>query len=320
MRVTRSTGASTRHPIGPYLIVLIVVAVVLAGIDVVALALNSPSRVLSHHYYLALGNSLAYGYQPNADFTNGYTHDVFNTLQGANVDFLVNYACPSESSTTFINGSCPDSFIKHTQYFGPQLAAAVSFLKAHRGQVNPVTIDLGANDVINDFNPTTCTVAASAQADITTFDTNLTQTILPQLTSAYTTTMGARAGEFVMLNYYDPYVKECPNSLSLIQQLNTHIANDAAKFDVKVADIYTAFGGTDHMAANICAYTWICDAQFHDIHPTTTGYSVMANAVENTLHLPGIGPGSNPLSPGLPFPPFGAMVNPRSAWISSQQG
>lgn len=315
MRFARGTGPSippTRYRLGPYVIVVIIAALALAGIDALALAAENPSQVLSRHYYLALGDSIAYGYQPNANFTDGYVDDVFNDLKGANVSHVVNFGCPSESSSTFINGSCPDRYIKHDQYIGSQLSAAVNFLKSRQGQVDPVTLDLGANDVINDFDESTCTASTSAQADIAAFDANMTQTILPQLTSAYTTMTGAHTGEFVILNYYDPYAKSCPSSLALIEELNQHIAADAAKFNIKVADVFRAFGGTANMATNICTLTWMCDPQFHDIHPTTKGYAVMAGAVEQALSLPGIGPGANPLSPGLPFQLFGADVAPWS--------
>lgn len=317
MLVANRTAASPKHPLGPYLIIFIIVALALAGLDALAISLKNPGPLLSRDQYLALGDSLGFGYQPNLNFTDGYVDDVYRDIHKNNVTGLVNYSCPNESSVTMINGNCPDRALRHSQYLGSQLDAAVSFLENHRGEINPVTFDMGANDVFTDFDATTCSYdAGRAQSDIMTLDTNLTKTILPQLTQADTTTTGARAGKFLMLNYYDPFAKQCPNSLPLIQMLNQHIAADAAQFKVPMVDIYTAFGG-DNMANNICTLTWMCSAKYHDVHPTTQGYAIMAQAVEQALNLPGTGGTTNPihpapgLAPGPVVTPQGDVLRPR---------
>jgi lysophospholipase L1-like esterase len=101
-----------------------------------------------------------------------------------------------------------------------------------------------------------------------------------------------------MLNYYNPFAKECPDSGPFIRTLNDHLAADAAQFRIPVVDVYAAFGGDAHQAENICAYTWMC-SRFHDIHPTTQGYRIIATAIENLLGIPGTGPG-----PGVNPPPI----------------
>src|ERR671936_1895101 len=67
-------------------------------------------------YYLALGDSIAYGVQPAkvkaglppSGFRTGYV-DVFAARLRALAPKLrvVNYACPGESTRTFIEGRCP---------------------------------------------------------------------------------------------------------------------------------------------------------------------------------------------------------------------
>src|SRR5215472_2478610 len=117
-------------------------------------------------HYLALGDSLAFGFQPDGDLTHGYVPDLFAVLQGEGTKDVTNYGCGGESSATFINGGCPGG---HAGFV--QLTAAVDFLQAHPGKVSPVTLDIGANDVLRDINPTTCTVNVSGfNADLAALD------------------------------------------------------------------------------------------------------------------------------------------------------
>src|SRR5437868_2482157 len=90
----------------------------------------SPAQAHSHAYYLALGDSLAYGFQPvqPLDRTEGYVPQLRAALDHGLV--LNNLGCPGETTTTLLNGGiCP--------YPGAtsQLAAAERFLRAHRNQV-----------------------------------------------------------------------------------------------------------------------------------------------------------------------------------------
>ncbi|WP_166678264.1 SGNH/GDSL hydrolase family protein [Kribbella kalugense] len=62
---------------------------------------------------------------------------------------LVNYGCPGETTESFVAGPCPWSaagFALHDTFSGPQLDAAVRFLRAHRGRVDLVTVSLWGND------------------------------------------------------------------------------------------------------------------------------------------------------------------------------
>lgn len=302
---------TSNSPVGITRVILLGFALValLIGIDYVVLKATNPSKVIGHHYYMALGNSLSFGYQPNLNFTSGFVDDVFTKLHAANVTDLVNYACAGETTTSMISGGCPGRIDHHGSYIGPQLQAAVDFLHAHPGQVSPITIELGSNDVLPLWNDTTCAVnsAATVEAALATMDTNLTATILPKLVRAVQTNTGVRPGDLHLLNYYNPFAKNCPDSASFVHELNDHLAADAAQFRIPVVDVYTAFGGDAGMAHNVCdltpqAYTWICNTEFHDVHPTTTGYEVIAQAVELALGLPG----TNPLpgiAPNLPIGP-----------------
>ncbi|HEX8995844.1 MAG TPA: SGNH/GDSL hydrolase family protein [Ktedonobacterales bacterium] len=271
----------------------------LVAVDIVVIGLNAPLQAVSPHYYMALGNSLSFGYQPNLDFSSGFADDILYDLRQAEVKQAngvvinpVNYACAGETTQTMIDGGCAGRFAHHGSYTGPQLQAALDFLTNPRyaGHVSPITLEVGANDVFQDWNSSTCSISSTANADLATMDANLTNTILPELTKALTTPRGAPTGDLHLLNYYNPFAQVCPNSGQFVRLLNDHLQADAAKFKVPVVDVYKAFGGDTDTVKNLCAYTWMCDPRFHDIHPTNKGYQVIANAVEATLGLPGGNP------------------------------
>ena len=88
-------------------------------------------------YYLALGDSIAYGFQPTkakpgarpSAFDTGYV-DVFAArLRKLSPKIqVVNYGCPGESTVTFTRGGCP------TLADGVKLHDAVSRLPAQGGR------------------------------------------------------------------------------------------------------------------------------------------------------------------------------------------
>ena len=165
---------------------------------------QSPSLHLfgPKQHYLALGDSLAFGFQPNGDFTHGYVPDLFQILQNEGTKDVKDLGCPGESSMTFIKGGCPAPGAPPPPY--TQLGAAVAFLQANAGKVSPVTLTIGANDLLKDFNPSTCTVSSTFNADLATLDSNLIHFILRALLGALTV-KGRVTGDLVMMNLYDPF-------------------------------------------------------------------------------------------------------------------
>jgi lysophospholipase L1-like esterase len=120
---------------------------------------HSPTFNPPKRYYLALGDSIAFGYQawraraglPPSAFNTGYV-DVFADRLRRIQPLLtvVNYGCPGETTTTFLAGGCPWTsvgFPLHDVFSGSQLGAAVAFLRAHPGVVSPITLTLWGNDV-----------------------------------------------------------------------------------------------------------------------------------------------------------------------------
>ncbi len=254
------------------LLLLIVAPAVIASPH--AAALLGPKK-----YYLALGDSLAFGYQPNLVFNHGYVDDFYSNVQGKGVKALANMGCPAETSATFINGNCPDAFLRKFPYFGAQLDAAVSYLNLFAGQVSPVTLDIGADDVLSDIDAKSCIVNTTKYAtDLATLDTNLTQTILPRLHTALIVN-GKVTGDLLLMNYYDPYQNMCPKTVAYVQQLNQHLTNDVRGYGT-IVDVFSAFGGAATPNTNLCTYTWMCSA-FQNIHSRNKGYGVIAQAFEH---------------------------------------
>ena len=249
-----------------------------------ATSVNQPPLVVPHfQHYIALGDSLAYGFQPSTittgDHAHGYVDDVSTFLQARKVvTDHVDLGCLSETTSSFISGG----LCQYPSPFKSQLAATIGYLQqVHPGEASFATLDLGATDIITDiqFNSQThtCDVnTASFNAHLQTMDTNLRQIILPQLHTVLKVPKN-----LLILNSYSPFLQVCPNVTPFIQSLNNHLANDVKGFGTLV-DIFTAFGGV----SNVCLYTGMCDVNLNsatiqlDLHPTTLGYLVMAHAVE----------------------------------------
>jgi lysophospholipase L1-like esterase len=238
---------------------------------------SGPTLVGPKAYYMAIGDSLAFGYQPDLNWDDGYSNYFFSNLKTHGVKDYDNLACPGETSSTMINGGCPFPFLRKYLYVGPQLKAAVNYLHKHAGQVSPVTLDIGANDLIPDLNVSNCTISSNWENDLATVDRNLTTVILPQLVAALTVN-GQLTGDLLLMNYYDPYQNACPNTVPYIQEINAHLAADARGF-ATIVDVFTPFGGATTPNPNICSYTWMCSV-FKDIHAKDAGYQVMATAFE----------------------------------------
>lgn len=268
---------------------------------------GAASRVPTHRYgayalvgpranYLALGDSLAFGFQPDLQFKRGYADDWAKQLRFEGGKTYTNYGCPGETLVTFLHGGCTLHFLVKNPYNGPQYLAALNFINQNKssGGVSPVSLDIGANDALQYFNPTTCQVVTPTEgitATLAQFDITFTNT-LAGLEGALADSSGAPTGDLVIMNYYDPFQNSCqgnPEILALLEEFNAHIAADAQsaalKWPVPVADVFTAFGGATTPNPNLCSYTWICSKflTFLAIHPKSVGYTVIYKAFKATV-------------------------------------
>jgi lysophospholipase L1-like esterase len=240
-------------------------------------------------FMLALGDSLAFGYQeakflaglpdPNpATFNTGFA-DVFavrlaETATG-NRTALVNLSCPGETTGTFLDGGCPypaAGFELHVDYTGAQMEFAEAFLEVHRGQVSPILISLGANDVLAII--AVCgldleCIGPLLPGVVTDVIANYSE-VLTRLRSA------APDAEIILLQLYNPFAVLNPDTDVAAVALNDAIAIVAAAHQARVANAFPAFNLTPPQPATLCTLTLFC-TPLMDVHASDDGYSVIGD-------------------------------------------
>lgn len=261
-------------------------AVVLGLVLLTALAASAASGPVSQQapqaYYLALGDSMAYGFQPTkanrppSGFRTGYV-DVFAARVRALAPKIrvVNYGCPGESAKTFINGRCPwlaGGGRLHDAFKGNQLGAALAFLGAHRGQVSPITLTLWGNDMFNDFAPAckdlVC-IQSRGKPGLARFKSRLA-TIVGRLRAA------APKAEIILTGAWNFDVEKFKQTDPLFRSIDATIARVAAAEKARVAKMYPVINPVGNPKGRICALTFICSKG--DPHLTDAGYRAMAAA------------------------------------------
>jgi lysophospholipase L1-like esterase len=250
-------------------------------------------------YYLSLGDSLAQGVQPDPAGASrptgsGYPDQLYAALRRGHPGLqLVKLGCSGETSFTMIKGGI-------CRYpAGSQLAQAEQFLRAHRGHVSLVTIDIGAND------PNSCYLGAplrrlpscmAARLRLTVGDL---RTILSGLRAAAGPGV-AMAG----MNYYVPELagwrrdRDGQEVAVLIERLvngyNGLLSQEYEAYGMRVADVFGAFHSSDftdrvrlagigtvpRSVATICQLTWACapPPRGPNEHANAIGYAVIAAA------------------------------------------
>ncbi|OIQ77036.1 hypothetical protein GALL_412740 [mine drainage metagenome] len=243
-------------------------------------------------YYLSLGDSLAYGYQPNLVAAGDLDPAHYNSYAEdfARLDrrvTLVNYGCPGETTSTLVSGGCPWPMTAlHDSYgeAGSQLAAATAFLTAHRGHVSLVTIDIGSNDLLALVGTCQATTNSTTALEAC-LSTGLPATISTIATN-YVTLLGtvkklAPEARVVMFNLYNPLALTLPGSDQLVGVVNQALAGVAARAGAQVADAFRAINvtaGSTVEKASVCLLTWECTS-YANVHPNTLGYSALTWAL-----------------------------------------
>ena len=106
---------------------------------------SSDQTAAATGWYLALGDSLAAGYQPPGgdQKTRGYAGPVLEGVRKTQPGTqLTNLGCSGETTTSMLRGG----LCRYPE--GSQIAAAVAFLKANAATTRLVTLDMGANNVL----------------------------------------------------------------------------------------------------------------------------------------------------------------------------
>lgn len=268
---------------------VLVTALVLVGMALGAapVAAANPTATAPGKYYLALGDSLGFGYQQfkvNAEmaagkvdvttFNTGYNDDFYRMAQAIDPGLqLVNYSCPGETSSEFVSSpGCP--FPLHDGYATSQLQAAVSFLQAHPGQVNPITIDLGANDIERQI--ATCgglktgvgCVAQALPSLLKQLGANLAQ-VMPALRQA------APNAQIFFIGLYNPYAVADASTNALATPFNGVLKQASTSAGATFIDTFGPFNQAPGEPQTLCALTLFCTS-LNDIHPSDAGYLTIA--------------------------------------------
>ena len=263
-------------------------AVVQSPVATAAQAASTPVQ-----YDIALGDSLAAGTgasTPANDYVNlVYQHELARHpgLQ------LVNLGCGGATTTSLIKGpGCAYTT-------GTQLGDAEAFLRAHPGQVEMLTIDIGANDVDG------CIGSSGIQTSCLQAGFNAISTNLPLILS------GLRAADPTLaifgMDYYDPFLNQWLSGASgqtVAQEseagavsLNNELGQIYSAKKAAMADPATLFQTTNFAltgsyngttvpenVALICAWTLMCSQ--NNIHANDQGHAELALAFEAVIDQP----------------------------------
>lgn len=269
--------------LGATLVTLVAAAALLIG----GRASGDPGRP-----YLALGDSVSFGYitQAGFEYRNPDNFVGFPTYVGLDLGKTVtNAACPGEATGGFISATGTDNgcrpykahFPLHTAYTGTQLQFATAFLNSHPN-TKLVTLQLGANDAFvleaqcqTTPNPAAC-IANGLPTLLATVESNLT-TILTTIDAAHFN------GKVVVVNYYSLDYADV-NSTGLTQLLNSAIKSAGDANGAIVADAFTAFkNASASSAGHTCAAGLLNTTPGNqatcDVHPSQSGAQLLAQSV-----------------------------------------
>jgi lysophospholipase L1-like esterase len=251
-------------------------------------------------YYVALGDSLAVGVQPNAAGTSlptnqGYDDVLYagqkRKIKGLKLEQL---GCPGETTTTMINGG-----ICHYSA-GSQLGQAIKFIRRHK--IAFITLDIGANDVDG------CATSAGINYTCLANGVKTIQANVPVIAAKLRKAAGKRT-TIAAMTYYDPFLAEyltgasgqtiASVSVQLDQEINSDLISDFKARSFKVADVarafdtYVPFSTTATYAgqtvpeavAQICNLTWMCAPapRGPNIHANAAGYRQIATVFKRAL-------------------------------------
>ncbi len=260
------------------------------------LAGTAGAATASTGYYLALGESLASG--GGATPGHSYVDDVFS-FSSRSVPGLAleNLACGGDTTTRMINGN---GLCKAKYTTGTQLGDAEAFLRAHPGQVDFVTIDMGGDDLLACTPHGTVVIsAACVQRQLATVNTNL-PIILSRLRAA-----GGNV-PIVGFKYYDPFLalylqgaqgpEGAGASIGVIVEFNRELRAIYQRYNISLANAAKVFQTFDWQptgsfkgqrlpvnVANICNWTHMCDGTGVNVHPNDTGHAILAWTFESRL-------------------------------------
>ena len=251
--------------------------------------------------YLALGDSVAFGYVPpnalpppnylDAHSFVGYPEFLAQQLD----DHVSNASCPGETTSSMLDAGAQSNgcenepgspvgyrtlFPLHAQYPGTQMDYALHYLHAHK-HTRLVTIDIGANDVFlcQETTADHCTSGPELNDVANEIATNL-GTIFHELRD-----VAGYRGPIVGLTYYSLSYSD-PVTVAGTESLDSVIAGVTTANGGIVADGFAAFedpslaSGGDPCAAGLLIK--LPDGTCN-IHPSPAGQQLLAGAIATAI-------------------------------------
>lgn len=279
-----------------------VAAALLAAAVWTGIALPDPvTGTAKNGTYLALGDSVAFGYVPpqavpapnyfDAHSFVGYPEFLAQRLQ----ERVFNASCPGETTASMLfagaqSNGCENSvgsstgyrtlYPLHVQYQGTEVQYALGYL-AHHKHTKLITIDIGANDVFvcQETTPDHCSSQTELSGVAQEIATNLTTIITDLRRDA------GYGGPIVVLTYYSLNYAD-PAQVAGTLFLNSVIAGATQAAGGVVANGFTAFAvpsaahGGDPCAAGLLIK--LPDGSCN-IHPSAEGQQVLAAAIASAI-------------------------------------
>jgi lysophospholipase L1-like esterase len=248
--------------------------------------------------YLALGDSLAAGYQPGGTELRDTAYPALAAARlgrdGARLE-VRNLACTGETTVTLTKGGRCDYAA------GSQLAQAETVLRDRDSDVTLVTIDIGGNDLLR------CVRGASFNQSCVDAGLKAVSTTLPPVLRRLRAAAGPDVPVLV-IGYYNPWlaasylgfgqqqIAPAAKAFTDLDGIIEKAATGAGTTFVSLARPFalgdttpSTFGGrkVPRNVAQVCALTYICTAR--DIHLTDEGAATVAREIAALATRAGVG-------------------------------
>lgn len=307
MRLCPAAAVSQEEPLLRHQSVvrsLATVAAVTALFATAGPAAAAPKPVTRGSTYLALGDSVTFGYKeptvvPAPDYSKASSFVGFPEQLGKALRLkVVNAACPGETSASLIDSSKPSNgcenaptptgvayrtrFPLHVRYSGSQLTFAVRYLKRHR-DTRLVSLMIGANDyfLCQATTADACTSLAEQGATLTQITRNVRRILFAVRHRA-----GYR-GQLAIVDYYSlNYASPAINLQS--RALNAALHTAARPYHVATADGFRAMQAAVTLAGgNPCTAGLLTPLSTGTcgVHPSYAGQALLAQALLRTIRV-----------------------------------
>ena len=285
-----------------------------------ALVAADPQAAQAQKTYVAVGDSLAYGFMDSTLTPTGgsgypgYAQPYAAFLSGPGKPVsLVNLGIVGETTDSLLNNSAGNSAL-NSNYSAANPASQYALLSADLNpNVSNITVQIGGNDILG-LASDPAFQDAFVDGDTVTANALLNAT-LAHIGANYNTLLTqinvlAPGAKVQAMGYYNPYAFLPPTSQNNIylqavsgpleQGLNTVIAQEAALHNDRFVDLADPFAAHGNEYGNYVLTGEMIPTAFGPLpndHPTALGYSLIAQQLEAAAPVPEV---STALSFGLP--------------------